>query len=173
MPASYQAPRRDDGSRDKTTSQSLSTNTQNKIAKIQDILDRRNGDLFTISEADTIASAVKVLRDKRIGALIVTNDTGSMVGILSERDIVRKLAETPGNTLPQTVSENMTRKVMTCEPEDALVEVLRRMSEGRFRHMPVMKSDELLGIVTIGDVVNYRLDELEYEALQLKQLIVG
>ena len=92
---------------------------------------------------------------------------------LSERDIVRKLAETPGQTLPQTVAENMTRDVVTCGTQDTLVEVLRSMSEGRFRHMPVVEAGMLKGMVTIGDVVNYRLNELEHEALQLKQLIVG
>ncbi|MEL6171245.1 MAG: CBS domain-containing protein, partial [Pseudomonadota bacterium] len=117
--------------------------------------------------------AVETLRDKRIGALLVVDSDGLLVGIISERDIVRKLAETPGKTLPQRVSDVMTRKVETCSPDDSLVDVLRRMTNGRFRHMPVMRGDTLVGMVTIGDVINYRLTELEHEALQLKQLIVG
>ena len=116
---------------------------------------------------------VQVLHDKRIGALIVVDDMGALAGILSERDIVRKLAETPGQTLPQTVAENMTKNVVTCSEDDMLIEVLRRMSEGKFRHMPVVNGGKLAGMITIGDVVNSRLNELEYEALQLKQLIVG
>ncbi|MEQ3672907.1 MAG: CBS domain-containing protein, partial [Pseudophaeobacter sp.] len=71
------------------------------------------------------------------------------------------------------VGENMTAKVETCTPSDVLVTVLRRMNEGRFRHMPVVEDGKLCGMLTIGDVVNYRLNELEYEALQLKQMIVG
>jgi CBS domain-containing protein len=114
-----------------------------------------------------------MLRDKRIGALLVTDANGHVQGILSERDIVRKLAETPGQTLPQKVEENMTRDLKVCALDDTLIDVLRRMRDGGFRHMPVVEDEDLCGILTIGDVVNYRLKELEQEALQLKQLIVG
>lgn len=98
---------------------------------------------------------------------------GALVGILSERDIVRRLADTPGRTLPQRVEELMTPEVETCSPDESLVVVLRRMNDGRFRHMPVMEEGTLIGLISIGDVVNYRLTALEYEALKLKQLIVG
>ena len=103
----------------------------------------------------------------------MTDANGVLQGILSERDIVRKLAETPGQTLPQTVEENMTTGVVTCSPSDELIDVLRRMNDGKFRHMPVLDGENLCGMVTIGDVVNHRLEELEHEALQLKQMIVG
>ncbi|MEL6640197.1 MAG: CBS domain-containing protein [Pseudomonadota bacterium] len=129
--------------------------------------------MITINATDTLATAVQILRDKRIGALVVVDEGGNLAGILSERDIVRKLADTPGQTLPQTVADNMTAKVVTCAPSDTLIIVLRRMSDGRFRHMPVLENGALKGMITIGDVINYRLNELEHEALQLKQLIVG
>jgi CBS domain-containing protein len=107
----------------------------------------------------------------------VTDDAGDLCGILSERDIVRKLAETPGQTLAQSVEENMTRDVQTCAPQDALIGVLRQMTEGRFRHMPVVDpqggTNRLCGMITIGDVIQFRLRTLEHEALQMKQLIVG
>ncbi len=137
------------------------------------MISKKGGTTYTISSSDTLSTAVTVLRDRRIGALLVTGIDGTLEGILSERDIVRKLAETPGQTLPQTVGENMTTKVETCAPDDPLVKVLRRMNEGRFRHMPVVSNGTLSGMLTIGDVVNYRLNALEYEALQLKQMIVG
>ena len=171
MPISYQAPKRDDKKQKTTVSQSSQSNLATET--VQKLMDKKGQDIFTIRPRDTLAEAVVVLRDKRIGALVVTDENGEMQGILSERDIVRKLADTPGQTLPQTVEENMTSNVMTCAPGDPLITVLRRMTEGRFRHMPVIEDGRLAGIVTIGDVVNYRLNELEYEALQLKQMIVG
>lgn len=173
MPTSYQAPMVGDKAKQTSTSQSVSSNVSTDVGRISNLLDQKGQDTITIAETDTIASAVKVLRDKRIGALIVVDDAGALAGILSERDIVRKLAETPGQTLPQSVAENMTRDVVTCGAEDTLINVLRRMSEGRFRHMPVLEGNKIIGMVTIGDVVNFRLNELEHEALQLKQLIVG
>ncbi|MEM6620775.1 MAG: CBS domain-containing protein [Pseudomonadota bacterium] len=173
MPSSYQSPMRRDVQQHRTVSQSVASNVSKDTATVGKLISSKGSDIFSISPTDTISAAVQVLRDKRIGALLVTDTDGGLVGILSERDIVRKLAETPGQTLPQRVEENMTHDVVTCTPEDALVTVLRRMTEGRFRHMPVLENGKLRGMITIGDVVNYRLQELEHEALQLKQMIVG
>lgn len=172
MPASYQAPRRG-GDDKKTRSQSASTNTQNETATVQSLIASKEGKVFSIGPDQTLHDAVVILRDRKIGALMVCDEGGALVGILSERDIVRKLAEAPGQTLPNKVSDVMTAKVETCNPGETLVSVLRRMTQGRFRHMPVEDSSGLIGMLTIGDVVNFRLTELEHEALQLKQLIVG
>lgn len=171
MPTSYQAPMAGDSA--KSTSQSLDAVAKAETGRVQTLLDRKGQDVVTIAEGDTIATAVTILRDNKIGALVVVNDAGGLSGILSERDIVRKLADTPGQTLPQSVAENMTRDVVTCRAQDSLVTVLRQMTDGRFRHMPVLEGDRLIGMITIGDVISHRLNELEYEALQLKQLIVG
>ena len=173
MPTSYQSPMRGDANTEKTVSQSSDSNVAKDTATVGKLLEGKSGDVISIRPQDTISAAVALLRDKRIGALVVTNADGALQGILSERDIVRKLAETPGQTLPQKVEDNMTRDVMTCAPDETLVTVLRRMNEGRFRHLPVVDDGRLCGMVTIGDVVSYRLNELEYEALQLKQMIVG
>lgn len=173
MPISYQAPMRGDKQRDATVSQSAKTNLATEMGTVQKLIDKKGGDLFSIRPEDTLRTAVEVLRDKRIGALVVTDSDGELKGILSERDIVRKLAETPGQTLPKQVHEIMTQNVEVCDPTEALVSVLRRMTDGRFRHMPVVVDGNLLGMITIGDVVNFRLNELEHEALQLKQMIVG
>lgn len=113
------------------------------------------------------------LRERRIGALMVRDASGELVGILSERDIVRKLADTPGETLPKKVEDVMTKTVEVCSPSETLLSVLQRMTAGRFRHMPVVDGATVMGMLTVGDVVNFRLTELEHEALQLKQLIVG
>lgn len=175
MPTSYQAPSRGGGARaPRTVSQSAQTNLKTDTATVAKLLHTKGGGtVFSVRPDDTVATAVTALRDKKIGALVVTDADGGLVGILSERDIVRKLAETPGQTLPQLVSENMTENVITCAPEDSLVTVLRLMTLGKFRHMPVMDAGRLCGMVTIGDVVTFRLQELEHEALQLKQMIVG
>lgn len=173
MPESYRPHLRKDKKDERTTTQSLATNTTDANATVGNVLGGTRGTVFSIRPGDTLHDAVVLLRDHRIGALVVTDENGRLQGILSERDIVRKLADAPGKTLPHRVEEVMTRNVVTCAPEDALVNVLRRMTEGRFRHMPVIERDRLIGIVTIGDVVNYRLNQLEHEALQIKQLIVG
>lgn len=172
MPSSYKPPMRGDAS-PRTQSQSTETNLSSTSATVADILAQKGDAVYTLRAQDTIKQAVVLLKEKRIGALLVTDRAGAMEGILSERDIVRKLAETPGQTLPQRVADVMTAKVETCTSEDALVTVLRRMTEGRFRHMPVLDGGRLAGMITIGDVVNFRLNALEHEALQMKQLIVG
>ena len=172
MPESYRAPPRPT-EKARTVSQSVATNLAADTGSVGTLLARKGSSVFAIGRDATLAEAVRVLADKRIGALIVTGADGRLCGILSERDIVRKLAETPGQTLPQKVEDNMTADVKTCTRDDSLVSVLRVMSEGRFRHMPVVDGDTLVGMLTIGDVIQFRLNELEHEQLQLKQMIVG
>ncbi len=173
MPTSYQAPNRQSDEKNRTVSQSTTSNVASEVVYVQRVIEQKGGDVYAIRPQDTLGEAVKILRDRRIGALVVTDATGALQGILSERDIVRKLADTPGQTLPQKVEDVMTSQVQTCTPQEPLVSVLRRMTEGRFRHMPVLDDTGLVGMVTIGDMVNFRLNQLEHEALQLKQLIVG
>ncbi|MEM6667077.1 MAG: CBS domain-containing protein [Pseudomonadota bacterium] len=170
MPTSYQPPPQD-GPKQDSKSQTVSLSTKNPT--VADVLSVKGAGVFSISPDATLHNAVEQLRDRQIGALLVTDGQGALVGILSERDIVRRLAETPGQTLPQTVRSIMTEKVETCAPSDSTVLALKRMTAGRYRHMPVVDQGKLLGMVTIGDVINHRLTQLEREALQLKQLIVG
>lgn len=172
MPASYTPKTRGSEEQEKTHSQTIETNMSAAKATVGDVLSGQDRELYSIAPEATVGQAVEILRDKRIGALAVVSE-GDLVGILSERDIVRRLADTPGQTLPQTVSGLMSTKVVTCTAEENLVSVLRRMTDGRFRHMPVVEDGRPINMITIGDVVNYRLTALEYEALKLKQLIVG
>ncbi len=173
MPTSYQAPMRKDTQQSRHVSQTQQSNLSQENTSVSELLKAKGDALFSISPEDTLHTAVQSLSEKKIGALVVTDSAGKLCGILSERDIVRKLAEKPGETLPLKVADVMTKDVVTCAPDDALVTVLQRMTNGRFRHMPVLANGALAGIVTIGDVVNLRLTQLEHEALQLKQLIVG
>lgn len=173
MPESYRPPLKKDSRTERTSSQSLATNSSVNSATVADVLKDKPGPVHTIRPQQTLHEAVELLRDHRIGALPVTDANGKVLGILSERDIVRKLADAPGKTLPHKVEQVMTSKVETCTEDEALVSVLRRMTDGRFRHMPVVKDGLLVGILTIGDAVHFRLTQLELEALQIKQLIVG
>jgi len=173
MPSSYQGPSRKDKMQATTHSQSSESNLKQDTATVRKLLQSKGGEVFALRPQNTLHEAVEMLRDKRVGALVVKDSEGKLQGILSERDIVRKLAETPGQTLAQRVQDVMTTNVETCGLDEPLISVLRKMTDGRFRHMPVIDGGNLVGIVSIGDVVNYRLNELEYEALQLKQLIVG
>ncbi|WP_300518841.1 CBS domain-containing protein [Aliiroseovarius sp.] len=172
-PTSYQSPHVGDKEDKHTYSQSAESNLSHSQSTVANILEQKGSDVVTVRPSDTIGTVVETLRDKRIGAVVVTDQNGAVVGILSERDIVRRLADTPGRTLPQKVEDLMTREVQVCNPEDPLFEVLKHMNEGRFRHMPVMKDDAMVGIITVGDVVGYRLNELEYEALRMRMMIVG
>ncbi len=129
--------------------------------------------VVTITSNATVTDAVKLLADKRIGALIVT-DEGKLVGILSERDIVRELGKQGASVLSGPVSGLMTRKVSTCVTGDDARTVLERMTEGRFRHLPVVDADgNLLGIISIGDAVSARLKELKADKDALTGMIMG
>lgn len=172
-PTSYAGPRRDDGKKKTTYSQTPKSNASKDAGTVAQLLEKKGNAVFSVQPDDMMGKAVDILREKRIGALIVTSSSGDLEGILSERDIVRKLSETPGRVLAQKVEVLMTKNVKTVTPDAPLMSVLQQMTEGRFRHMPVVDNGKLVGMITIGDVVNYRLRELEYETVQLKQIIVG
>ena len=136
---------------------------------------KSKGDVGVISVTpDTpVSEAASILAERRIGGLVVSADGKSADGILSERDIVRALAVRGASCLQETVSEMMTRKPLCCEQQDTSDAVLGRMTDGRFRHMPVVEDGALVGIVTIGDVVKARLDELALEKTALEGMIMG
>jgi CBS domain-containing protein len=127
----------------------------------------------TIAAEATIEDAVALLRRKAIGAVVVTEDGAAVDGILSERDVVHALAEHGAGLLTLSVAALMTRHVFTCRPGDSIAELMAEMTERRIRHLPVLEHGRLAGIVSIGDVVKSRLDEVEYEASSLRQLITS
>jgi len=141
---------------------------------VQQIL-KSKGDngVITVTPDTPIAEAASILAERRIGGLVVSADGTSADGILSERDIVRALAVRGAGCLTETVSEMMTRNPVCCHTQDTSDVVLSRMTDGRFRHMPVTEGDKLVGIVTIGDVVKARLDELSLEKTALEGMIMG
>lgn len=139
-----------------------------------DAILRDKGDtVVTIAPDATIAQAVSLLRVRRIGALVVSGDGITPEGMLSERDLVRGLAQDGALLLQRRVEEIMTRAVVTCGRNDSLADLMALMTERRIRHLPVMHSGRLVGLVSIGDVVKNRLDEIESEAQSLKTYIAG
>jgi CBS domain-containing protein len=121
-----------------------------------------------------LAELVTILRDKRIGAVIVSNDGRHIEGILSERDVVHRLADRGPALLEHTVASIMVKPVITCGVEDTVAEIMGKMTQRRFRHMPVVDDQGLLcGMISIGDVVKARLDEIESEAESLREYIAG
>ncbi|MFT6426095.1 MAG: CBS domain-containing protein [Celeribacter sp.] len=129
--------------------------------------------IVTIGPDMTIAAAAELLSSKRIGAVIVQSTVGGCDGILSERDVVRELGKEGASVLQRKVSDLMTRKLQTCVPDDTALAVLERMSAGRFRHMPVIDNGQLIGLVSIGDVVSARLAQLSMENSALEGMIMG
>jgi CBS domain-containing protein len=141
---------------------------------IQHILHRKGADVTTIGPDATVAAAVALLRDRNIGALVVT-DGDDVAGILSERDVVRALADADagGKVLDRPVSELMTSVVATCGPRATVDELMRLMTDRRIRHIPVLDGGALVGIVSIGDVVKSRIDELQTEAETLHDYLAS
>lgn len=126
-----------------------------------------------VKPGSTVGDAVKMLSDKKIGAVIVSKDGVHPAGILSERDVVSALGSQGTSCLDDPVDSIMTAKLISCKPGDRAIQVLQTMTEKRFRHMPVMEGDEMVGLVSIGDVVKARLDELSQQADALKNMIMG
>ncbi len=139
---------------------------------VKAILSRKGSNVVTIEPTADLAAAVKTLSDNRIGAVIITGADSRVAGILSERDIVRALAERGPAVLSEQVGQVMTRKVVTCAESDTVGEIMERMTAGKFRHLPVLERGRLVGVVSIGDVVKHRLEEMERESSALREYIL-
>lgn len=141
---------------------------------IQHILATKGGDVVAVRSADTVAEAVATLRANRIGAVIVSDDDGATVaGILSERDIVRVIADDGAAALDQPVSAVMTAEVFTCDPTTTIEQLMATMTERRIRHIPVVAEGRLVGVISIGDVVKHRVGELSQEAQTLHDYVTS
>ena len=129
--------------------------------------------VVTVAPGATLMAAAGILSERSIGSVVVSSDGARAEGILSERDIVREIALRGPECLSDPVDACMTARVVTCALEDAADDVLGKMTEGRFRHMPVVESGRMVGIVTIGDLVKARLTELSMEKDALQGMIMG
>ena len=142
--------------------------------QVQQILkDKSDDGVVTVTPGSSVGEAAQVLSERRIGGVVISEDGQSPVGILSERDIVRALAAQGASVLSMACEELMTRKLQVCTRDEDTNVVLARMTEGRFRHMPVVEDGMLVGIISIGDVVKAQIAELAMEKDALQGMIMG
>ena len=135
------------------------------------ILAAKGRETFTIEPNIHLAEAITLLADKRIGAALILGADRRIAGIISERDIVRALAERGAAALDEPVSRTMTRKVETCNESEAVASLMERMTAGKFRHMPVVDQGRVVGIVSIGDIVKHRVQEMERDSVAMREYI--
>ena len=141
---------------------------------VQQILKGKpEGAVVTVPPGTTVAEAVEILSARRIGALIVSTDGRHVAGILSERDVVRELGRRGPDSLNYPVEKVMTTAIVGCTPDERAESVMQKMTDGRFRHMPVMEGAVMVGLISIGDVVKARLSELGMEKDALEGMIKG
>ncbi len=137
------------------------------------ILQRKGAEVFTVSPDMTVAEATRALAEHSVGALPVSADGRTLEGIVSERDVVRQLARLGAECLQLPVAEVMTTEVTTCGPETTVDQLMVTMTERRIRHLPVLVDGALAGVVSIGDVVSSRLQELELRARTMEEYVTG
>jgi CBS domain-containing protein len=140
---------------------------------VRQILDEKGREVVTVSPTMSTEEAARHLAEHKIGAVIVTGVSGKISGILSERDIVRAMASKGAGALSAPISSIMTAKVVTCTEEHTVHQVMELMTKGRFRHLPVEDHGKLVGIISIGDVVRRRIEDVEREAEEIKAYIAG
>jgi CBS domain-containing protein len=141
--------------------------------RVHDVLTSKGStEVYTISPTATVRELLDVLADLNVGALVVSDDGRSMLGIVSERDIVRKLRDTQ-DARSKTVADIMTTDVRVCAPDDSFGELMAVMTEHRVRHVPVLDEGQLVGVLSIGDAVKHRMEQLEFERDQLNSYVAG
>jgi CBS domain-containing protein len=140
---------------------------------VSQILKSKGDAVFTVGPAETVGSAAALLHTRRVGAMVVLDDEDNVVGILSERDVVRAVAEGDGEGLRRPISTCMSAEVVFADPGETVELLLTRMTDRRIRHLPVCKNGRLVGIVSIGDLVKAKIAESEAEAETLKNYIAA
>lgn len=139
---------------------------------VSSILGEKGREVVTIEPGASLAAAAKLLAEKRIGAVLVLGADRRLVGVISERDIVQALAARGAAALDEQVSQTMTRRVETCNENETIGSIMERMTRGKFRHVPVVEQGRLVGIVSIGDVVKHRLQDMERESAAMRDYIL-
>ncbi|MGF1640991.1 MAG: CBS domain-containing protein [Rhodospirillales bacterium] len=138
---------------------------------VADILKAKGGKVISLPSTEPLATAVKMLAEHRIGAVLVVDVGGGIAGILSERDIVRALHAQGDSIFTKKVGEIMTTEVVTCDPKDPVAAIMGMMTAQRFRHVPVVEEGKLIGMISIGDVVKSRIEEAQAEVEALRHYI--
>ena len=138
---------------------------------VEHILSDKGREVVTVAPHMKLSEAARTLSERRIGAVVVSDADNPVLGIISERDIVRAIAANGGAALGEPVSRYMTSKVVTCTSRSALNDLMETMTTGKFRHVPIVENGRLVGIVSIGDIVKFRLAEIEGESQALREYI--
>jgi CBS domain-containing protein len=138
----------------------------------RDILKNKGNRVFNAKAEMLVADISRMLHENRIGAVLILDAAGKIAGILSERDIVSGMAKHGAAVTTMTVASLMTREVMTCQPTDLIADIMATMTARRIRHLPVVEEGRLLGVISIGDVVKYRLDEAAHEVDSLREYVM-
>ena len=141
--------------------------------KVADILKHKGGEVLTVRPDEKVETFAHRLRMARVGAMVVSSDGHKIEGIISERDVVWGIAEHGAHALDLTVAGLMTHEVVTCTREDTVAEIARRMTVRRIRHLPIAEDGRLVGMISIGDVVRHRLEEMELEASVLRDIAIA
>jgi CBS domain-containing protein len=138
---------------------------------LEQILREKGGQVYSVPESATLKEAADLLDSRKVGAMVILNEAGGVIGVISERDIVRNVARIGADALKCTVGEVMTRKVVTVRPRESLESAMDLMTDRRIRHLPVVESGRLLGVISIGDLVKWRIAEAHAEVEAVRSFI--
>jgi CBS domain-containing protein len=138
---------------------------------LEQILRDKGGQVYSVAESATLKEAAELLDARKVGAMLICNEGGVLIGVISERDIVRAVARGGAAALKSTVAESMTRQVLTARPSDTIESAMERMTDRRIRHLPVVEGGRLLGVVSIGDLVKWRIAEAAAEVAAIRSYI--
>lgn len=137
------------------------------------LLKNKDQKIITISRTKTLQDVCNILAENRIGAIIVCSDSGTVEGIISERDVVKAIGQSGSKILVQNVEQHMTPNPITCSALETINQIMAKMTNGRFRHMPVMEGEKLVAVISIGDIVKARMEAMEQEAKAMQEYIGG
>lgn len=138
---------------------------------LEHILREKGSQVFSIAESATLREAAELLDARKVGAMVILNEAGAVIGVLSERDVVRAVARSGAPALKSAVADSMSRQVVTAKPTDSIEEAMDKMTDRRIRHLPVVQGQRLLGVVSIGDLVKWRIAEATAEVAAIRSYI--
>ena len=138
---------------------------------LEQILKEKGGQVYSVAESATLKEAADLLDTRRVGAMVILNEAGGIIGVLSERDIIRNIARIGAAALKCTVGEVMTRQVVTARPRDTVESAMEKMTDRRIRHLPVVDGGRMIGVVSIGDLVKWRIAEADAEVNAIRSYI--
>lgn len=138
---------------------------------LEQIVREKGGQVYSVAESATLKECAELLEKRKVGAMVILNEAGSLIGVISERDIVRNIAKSGAAALTCKVGEVMTRQVVTARPKDTVESAMSRMTDRRIRHLPVVEGGRLVGVVSIGDLVKWRLADAAAEVEAIRSYI--